>query len=699
MQDCSKIYLYNLRQVTRAIEKDQLIWIVEGEKDADQLSELGLVATTYSGGAVKNRGSIEHLADVFIGARVVVVVDHDESGRLHALNVLNVLDPVVMSLRCRAPREEADTCDAVETHGSDWWCEFDVKDLHGDKRMRRANLGLKRLLQRGEDESGLPPINASLHSIRLGERIRIQVDQDFRGASIQLADALAARNRMHARLFRVGTSIRQVVGPRSRGRLAFAPVTAADQRKLAEDVALFQRTSDRGLRESPPDRALVGAAFSRLLDELDECVGITWDPLMNRDGSLLVKSGYDEHTRLLVVEDPDLALASIPDRPSASDVSQARSELETLLFDVAFATEADKASFIAALFTLVLRPSIEGPVPVVLVDAPTPGSGKSEAIKILSMLATGEPVAMASPQKSEEELQKQLFSYCLAGKVLVAFDNWKGRVDSETIAAYATSTRVSGRILGASEAPDLEVRMMMAFTGNNLTTSREIERRSIRIRLDTKRARPESREFKHLDICDHIRINRGRLLAAVLMIARAGFQRNESPRVVFPGFPAWSRVIGPILEVGEWTAFDEMRQEIREDVADDDSVWFWLFAWLYETWPKAREGFTGDELRVHIQSDAQTRTCADVNREALPPAGETARRTQAAEVVKANSENSRPELPEKLQTAMYGSSRQLGYVLRGVRDVVREGPDGRAFRIVKATGHHGSATSWKIERL
>lgn len=61
-----------------------LVYIVEGEKDADRLASLGLVATTNSGGAGNFKAE---LAQYFSARRVVIIADNDEAGRKHAADV------------------------------------------------------------------------------------------------------------------------------------------------------------------------------------------------------------------------------------------------------------------------------------------------------------------------------------------------------------------------------------------------------------------------------------------------------------------------------------------------------------------------------------------------------------------------------------------------------------------------------------
>jgi 5S rRNA maturation endonuclease (ribonuclease M5) len=80
--------LYNLPAVLRAKANNQPIIVVEGEKDVDTLSQLGLVATTMPGGAGK---WLPIHSVTLSGAVVDVIADNDEVGREHAAAVVNAL--------------------------------------------------------------------------------------------------------------------------------------------------------------------------------------------------------------------------------------------------------------------------------------------------------------------------------------------------------------------------------------------------------------------------------------------------------------------------------------------------------------------------------------------------------------------------------------------------------------------------------
>ena len=82
-----KPVLYNLPQVLKAVDSGTRIYMVEGEKDADVLTNQGLVATTISGGALKQL--TPELYKGFYGAsEVVIIPDNDDAGRKYAKNWL-----------------------------------------------------------------------------------------------------------------------------------------------------------------------------------------------------------------------------------------------------------------------------------------------------------------------------------------------------------------------------------------------------------------------------------------------------------------------------------------------------------------------------------------------------------------------------------------------------------------------------------
>jgi len=84
---------YRLPEVLAAVRFKHRIYVVEGEKDADALAALGLVATTNPGGAGK--WSAEQSAALNGADQVSIIPDNDEPGEKHAKAVALALRGIV----------------------------------------------------------------------------------------------------------------------------------------------------------------------------------------------------------------------------------------------------------------------------------------------------------------------------------------------------------------------------------------------------------------------------------------------------------------------------------------------------------------------------------------------------------------------------------------------------------------------------
>jgi 5S rRNA maturation endonuclease (ribonuclease M5) len=108
--------LYRLPEVLRAIKRGELVWLVEGEKDAERLHSLGLVATTAPWGA---RHWCEEYTEQLAGARLAIVADDDEVGLDRAERLWRELPGVEWVLVAREGKDVSDHLDAG----------YDVDDL------------------------------------------------------------------------------------------------------------------------------------------------------------------------------------------------------------------------------------------------------------------------------------------------------------------------------------------------------------------------------------------------------------------------------------------------------------------------------------------------------------------------------------------------------------------------------------------
>lgn len=104
----SRRVVYRLAEVMAAACDGRVIYVVEGEKDADRLAEMGHVATTSVHGAGSWR---TEYAEPFAGASVVVVADRDDPGLAHARTIAAGLSRVGCDVRIVQPAVERDHAD------------------------------------------------------------------------------------------------------------------------------------------------------------------------------------------------------------------------------------------------------------------------------------------------------------------------------------------------------------------------------------------------------------------------------------------------------------------------------------------------------------------------------------------------------------------------------------------------------------
>jgi hypothetical protein len=104
----TRLVLYRLPELLRAVAAGDPVWIVEGEKDAEAMHAAGYVATCNPMGAGKWRD--EFRADLE-GADVRIVRDKDEPGHKHARQVAESLLGIAESVRVVEAKEGKDAAD------------------------------------------------------------------------------------------------------------------------------------------------------------------------------------------------------------------------------------------------------------------------------------------------------------------------------------------------------------------------------------------------------------------------------------------------------------------------------------------------------------------------------------------------------------------------------------------------------------
>lgn len=160
-------WVYNLNGVRRIpyrlpdllkADQNEVIFIVEGEKDADKLRSLGLTATCNPGGVGKWRSSYN---GYFRSRDVVILPDNDEPGRKHAEQVRESLAAIarsvtVVQLPGLGPKQDI----------SDWLKDHDKDDLLA--LIKRA-----RVSDTGAPDEAVTTSTADYHRTDYGNALRL----------------------------------------------------------------------------------------------------------------------------------------------------------------------------------------------------------------------------------------------------------------------------------------------------------------------------------------------------------------------------------------------------------------------------------------------------------------------------------------------------------------------------------------------
>lgn len=250
-------------------------------------------------------------------------------------------------------------------------------------------------------------------------------------------------------------------------------------------------------------------------------VGVLESPILRPDGTVHDVPGYDDATAY--VYEPSEPFPRVADVPTREDARHALEMLQEPFAEFPWATEACLSAALCAVLALVARPAIDGPVPAILIDKNTPGTGGSLCADVISIIATGRISARMSWPPTQEELAKVLDAYALRSALLVNFDNIPPSLSfsGPSLDKYLTAETIECRVLGKSEAPIVRWRAVIIGSGNNLTVSGDTVRRVLRARMETNLERPQDREgFRIGDLKAWTKLHRAKLVHAALTILR-----------------------------------------------------------------------------------------------------------------------------------------------------------------------------------
>lgn len=377
-------------------------------------------------------------------------------------------------------------------------------------------------------------------------------------------------------------------------------------RLLAQHAFVYKRVPRRDgsgwveIETIPRSDVLSAVLSSRSWPGMPPLRGIIGAPVLRRDGTLLQKPGYDPATGLYLAT--RVRLDPIPDEPTPAQVRAARSFLlGRFLRDFPWASQADRANYVALLATPVLRHYLRSLIPFALIDATMPASGKTILTAGPGMLY-GQRIL---PWPDDDNELRKAITAVLADVVgCVVFDNLaEGSViDSAILAQLITTPVWTDRMLGASRSISAVNDRLWMATGNNLQLGGDMASRTVRVRLDPNMPRPEERDQNRFGIphLDHWitkpanqRIVLGHLLVLVLDWIRAGAPKDTQQSM--RQFTAWAQALGGFCRHHCIDGFLGNAADVR-GIDEDETRWRAFLATWYER--HGSKPLTAAELRA-----------------------------------------------------------------------------------------------------
>lgn len=274
-------------------------------------------------------------------------------------------------------------------------------------------------------------------------------------------------------------------------------------------------------------------------------LGIITTPTLRPNGSILDKVGYDEETGFILIEYPEMP--GLPSDPTKDDALKALSELESLICEFPFADEASKSVALSALISPIVRGAMSV-VPMHVIKASTPGTGKSFLLDLVASIVLGQPCPVMAAGKTEEETEKRLGGALISGQQIISIDNANGDLGGDSLCQIVERALVQVRPLGKSEQITIESKSTVFATGNNIRLVGDMNRRAIVCTLNANTERPELRKFKKNPV-DEVLENRGKYIAAIITIIRAYIVAGKPSAIVpqLASFGDWSDLVRSAL--------------------------------------------------------------------------------------------------------------------------------------------------------
>ena len=418
-----------------------------------------------------------------------------------------------------------------------------------------------------------------LPTIQVGGRQQIEIVEDAWDALLSQGD--------HPVLFVTQGLLSQMSHVEHRWAINF--VGEASVNGLLMRAARWVQTRSGIETAAKPPREIAKDLLAYPNERLPELTTIATTPVFDAKGQLLSRPGYHADAALWMDLHEGWAACKVPEHPTQADLEDALALLlDDLLVDFPFRADSDRAHAVAAMLLPFVRRMFWGQTPIHLLEAPTPGSGKTRLADLICIVTVGDRVGTTTLAYDESEARKKFTTLLSAGAQVIFIDNVRGGIRSAELAAIITADTWTDRLLGVNKMVQCHNRALWLLSANNPRLSMEIARRCVRIRIVPSEEMPWKRTgFKHADIVGWARENRIQLVRAVLTIIQSWIAAGRPQGTeVLGSFEAWSRTIGGIINHCGLPGFLGDASEFYANADPESHEWA---AFLTVWWEKHRD--------------------------------------------------------------------------------------------------------------
>lgn len=517
------------------------VFVVEGEKAADILIELGLTATTSAHGAKS-----AHKADwsPLSGFDVFLLADNDPPRPDGTSTGMDYVETAAQCLRDLKPPAnphllelpdlppKGDAVEFVEARRKAGKTDGEIRE---EIEMLAASAPeYEPSVKKGNPEKSLPKV-----FLPGGAR------------NIRITDAATALGKLFSEvetLFERGDSVVQVRMDSEVGAV-LEPVRPEALTSIFESVADLYTTRKKpdSVVEVPRNCSKVSAEFivscSAFIERLPQLRLLTRCPvLVEYEDQLVTISGYHRPTGIY-------AVGGAVEEVSLND---ARHLLDDMLQDFRFASPSDRSRALAGLITpaLIHGGLLGARAPLDLGEANESQTGKGYRARLNAAVYNDTPRTITQRHGGVGSVEESFSVALIQGDAFISLDNIRGKLESPAIESALTEDSFLARAPYSSPTTVDMRRITVMLTSNRAELTQDLANRSSPVLL---RKQPEGYAFKSYpggaNILEHVQQNQGRYLGAIFAVARAwweaGCPHTEEAR---HDFRAWAQALDWIVQ-------------------------------------------------------------------------------------------------------------------------------------------------------